>query len=56
MEFGGYTSEELPYDASADGLKAALEALPGAGRVDVEKIVLEHGKNEWLVTFRCERE
>lgn len=52
VEFGGYISEDLPYDASADGLKAALEALPGVGRVDVDKTVLEHGKNEWLVTFR----
>lgn len=52
VEFGGYTSGDLPYDASADGLKAALEALPGPGRVDVDKIVLENGRNEWLVTFR----
>lgn len=52
VEFGGYTSEDLPYDASADGLKATLEALPGTGRVDVDKTVLENGKNEWLVTFR----
>ena len=52
VEFGGYGSEALPYDASADGLKAALEALPGTGRVQVDKIVLENGKNEWLVTFR----
>lgn len=52
MEFGGYVSEDLPYDSSADGLKAALEALPGTGMVDVDKTVLENGKNEWLVTFR----
>ena len=52
MEFGGYTSEDLPYDASADGLKAALEALPGTGTVDVGKTVLENGQSEWLVTFR----
>lgn len=52
VEFGGYISEDLPYDASADGLKAVLEALPGTGRVDVDKTVLENGKNEWLVTFR----
>lgn len=52
MEFGGYASEELPYDASADGFKAALESLPGAGRVDVDKTVLGNGRNEWLVTFR----
>lgn len=52
IEFGGYASEGLPFDASADGLKAALEALPGTGRVDVNKIILERGGNEWLVTFR----
>lgn len=52
VEFGGYTSEDLPYDASADGLKAALEALPGTGRVDVDKTMLDNGKNMWLVTFR----
>ena len=52
VEFGGYTSEDLPYDASADGLKAALEALPGTGTVDVGKTVLENGQSEWLVTFR----
>lgn len=52
IEFGGFTSEELPYDATADGFKAALEALPGAGRVDVSKTVLGNGRNEWLVTFR----
>lgn len=52
MAFGSYESEELPYDASADGFKAALEALPGVGRVDVAKTVLESGRNEWLVTFR----
>lgn len=45
-------SEELPYDASADGVKAALEALPGTGMVDVDKTVLENGQNKWLVTFR----
>lgn len=52
VEFGGFSSEELPYDATADGFQAALEALPGAGRVDVSKIVLGNGRNEWLVTFR----
>lgn len=52
VEFGGYTSEDLPYDASADGLKAALEALPDTGTVDVEKTVLTNGQSEWLVTFR----
>lgn len=52
VEFGGYDSEDLPYDASADGFKAALESLPGAGRVDVDKTVLQNGRNEWLVTFR----
>ncbi|CAM9356837.1 unnamed protein product, partial [Laminaria digitata] len=52
VEFGGFTSEDLPYDAAADGFKAALEALPGAGRVDVSKIILGNGRNEWLVTFR----
>lgn len=52
VEFGGYVAEELPYDASADGFKAALEALPGTGRVDVDKTALENGKSEWLVTFR----
>lgn len=50
--FGGYTSEDLPYDVSADGLKAALEALPSVGRVDVKKTVLDNGCGEWLVTFR----
>lgn len=52
MEFGGHFSGDLPYDASADGLKAALEALPGVGRVDVDKTVLENGRSEWIVTFR----
>ena len=52
VEFGGYVSEELPYDASADGVKAALEALPGTGMVDVEQTVLDNGQHEWLVTFR----
>lgn len=52
VEFGGDVSEDLPYDASADGVKAALEALPGTGMVDVTKTVLEYGQNEWLVTFR----
>lgn len=52
VEFGGFASEDLPYDAAADGFKAALEALPGAGRVDVSKIILGNGRNEWLVTFR----
>lgn len=52
VEFGGFTSDDLPYDATADGVKAALEALPGAGRVDVSKIVLGNGRNEWLVNFR----
>lgn len=52
IELGGFSSEDLPYDASADGLKAALEALPGAGRVDADKTVLTDGRNEWLVTFR----
>lgn len=52
VEFGGFTSEDLPFDASADGLKAALEALPGIGRVDVDKTVLSNGRNEWLITFR----
>lgn len=50
--FGGYVSEELPYDASADGVKAALEALPGTGMVDVEQTVLDNGQHEWSVTFR----
>lgn len=52
LDFRGFISEELPYDASADGLKATLEALPGMGRVDVSKIVLTDGCSEWLVTFR----
>ena len=52
LEFGGYVSEDLPYDASADGVKAALEALPGTGMVDVNMTVLENGQNEWWVTFR----
>lgn len=52
VEFGGFSSEELPYDVTADGFQAALEALPGAGRVDVSKIVLGNGRNEWMVTFR----
>ena len=52
VQFGEFTSEDLPYDATADGFKAALEALAGAGRVDVSKIVLGNGRNEWLVTFR----
>lgn len=52
VEFGGYVSEDLPYDASADGVKAALEGLPGTGMVDVNKTVLENGQNEWFVTFR----
>lgn len=55
VEFGGYASEELSYDASADGFRAALEALPGSGRVDVGKTVLKNGRNKWLVTFRWER-
>lgn len=52
VDFGSFTSGDLPYDASTDGLKAALEALPGVGRVDVSKTVLTDGRSEWLVTFR----
>lgn len=52
VEFGGYVSEDLPYDASADGVKAALEALPSTGMVDVNQTVLDNGQNEWWVTFR----
>lgn len=55
LEFGGYISGDLPYDASADGFKAALEALPALGRVEVDKIVSDNGRSEWLVTFRCVR-
>lgn len=52
VKFGAHVSRDLPYDASADGLKAALEALPTVGRVNVEKTVLDNGRSEWLVTFR----
>ncbi|CAM9348650.1 unnamed protein product, partial [Discosporangium mesarthrocarpum] len=52
LSFGGFQTDDLPFDASADGIKAALEALPGAGRVDVSKDVLTNGRAEWTVTFR----
>lgn len=52
VKFGAFASEELPYDASAEGMKAALEALPGTGRVDVSNTAMENGQSEWRITFR----
>ena len=42
----------LPFDASAESVKAALEALPSMGLVNVDRIAMANGQYEWLVTFR----
>jgi len=42
----------LPYDASADEMKEALESLPGIGSVEVERFGPEgNGGYTWSVTF-----
>ena len=49
LSFNGQTSAPIPYNASASGLKAALEALPsiGAGNMDVSG----PAGGPWLVEF-----
>ena len=38
LTFYNETTGAIPYDASADAMKAALEALPTVDRVDVAKV------------------
>ncbi len=46
------TTPPLPYDATAITVKAALESLPGLGRVDVSQLTGINGRSTILVTFR----
>jgi hypothetical protein len=42
----------LPFDATEEDVKAALEALPSIDLVDVDRIAKANGQFEWFVTFR----
>ena len=42
----------LPFDATEEDVKAALEALPSVGLVDVDRIAKANGQFEWLVSLR----
>ncbi len=46
------TTNSLPYDSTASTVKAALESLPGIGRVDVAQVTGTNGRSTILVTFR----
>ncbi|CAM9130727.1 unnamed protein product, partial [Phaeothamnion confervicola] len=52
LSLGGVTSQAVPFDATADGVKAALEAMFTTGRVDVTRTVYSEGRYSWSVTFR----
>ena len=42
----------LPFDATEEDVKAALETLPSIGLVDVDRVSKANGQFEWFVTFR----
>ncbi len=46
------TTNPLPYDVTASTVKAALESLPGLGRVNVVQVAGTNGRSTILVTFR----
>jgi hypothetical protein len=54
MRYGGASTQQLPYDASAAAMKLALESLPTIDRVDVARDVYDFGQYQWRVTFRSE--
>lgn len=51
LSFESDETELLGYDATASDVKAALEALPNVGTVDVDRSARWNGLT-WLVTFR----
>jgi len=53
LSYGGQTSALISFDASAETMKATLEALSTVGRVDVERYASDWGQREWLITFRA---
>ena len=53
LAFGGVTSGALPFDATDAQVKAALEAMPTVGVVDVNRTgPFGNGKYIWLAKFR----
>lgn len=42
----------LPFDATEEDVKAALETLPSISLVDVDRVSKANGQFEWFVTFR----
>ena len=52
LGFGGDETGQLPYDATDDEVKAALEGLPSLGGVDVHRDAYANGQFAWRVTFR----
>jgi len=52
LSFGGSTVEDLPYDISQQGMKAALQSMPSIGTVDVNRDTRNFGQYDWRITFR----
>jgi hypothetical protein len=48
----GSDTVDVPYDASNEELRAALESLPSVGAVEVARTANINGQFEWLITFR----
>ncbi|KDO30965.1 hypothetical protein SPRG_04153 [Saprolegnia parasitica CBS 223.65] len=56
LTFNGQTTTLIPFDATAAALRAALQALPSVGLVDVTRsnLLTPGGQYSWDVTFRTE--
>ena len=55
LSYGNVTTSDLSFDVTAAGMKAALEALPGIGIVDVDRQgPFSKGRYRWKITFRTE--
>ena len=54
LSYNGASTGPIAYDASAAGVKAALEALPTLDRCDVARDVYDFGQFAWRVTIRSE--
>jgi hypothetical protein len=52
LSFGGYTTVDIPYDASPTEMREALETLPGIETVDVSVSTADNQRGyEWTVEF-----